>query len=86
MTMLSDRSSESDEDGYYEVRGVRRGAKYRVAVDHADFASAQSDAIEVIEESVEVNVTLTVGSAISGHVLSAEGTPMPVHHHRCTAR
>jgi protocatechuate 3,4-dioxygenase beta subunit len=67
----------TDETGAFEIKGLRYDTSFRLRVEAEDYAEGLSEPFTIARDpgAVEVNLTLTAGSTVSGRVRLADGTP-----------
>lgn len=70
-------STESDDDGMYQLRGLKEG-DFRVFASHADFLPHREQAWVTVEEgkTARYDIELIKGNRIAGTVLDEEGKPV----------
>lgn len=67
----------TDQEGYYDLRGVPEGHGYSIAAQHAQMALAEVHGVSVREgETTSVDVHATAGGTILGQVVDPQGQPV----------
>lgn len=78
-TLLNARKLTTAEDGHFVFSGFDLGVKYAVVAKREGFAFAKSQVIDLTEANpvFDVELRLSKGWSIAGHVLKADGTTAP---------
>ena len=72
-------SSNSEEDGYYELLGVPLNEQWRVYATSDDYSPQLADpfVLTPAQRSVRIDIYLFSGSIVTGRVIEPGGTPIP---------
>lgn len=72
-------SSNSEEDGYYELLGVPLNEQWRVYATSEDYSPQLADpfVLTSAQRSVRIDIYLFSGSIVTGRVIEPGGTPIP---------